>query len=595
MDEIHRSRSQVVRNLPMIAGLMWRAGRWILILSIACRLLLGLVPLGIIAVSRMIIDIVSARPGDGAAPVGALIALEFSLAALGVILMRVLIFADALAEERFTERTSLEIMAHASEMEEALYENPSFHDKLERARLQATDRVVILRTFGDLLLNGAVAISLCIGLGLYSYWYVLVLLATSLPVLWVEGRMSLRWYALKTRQTPQRRYLDYLRLLASSRESSKEVKLFQLGAEIRARYLASSRKLIEEVDREQRRRLIAGSIGIVSIAGQYGIYALVVFAAAAGKLSIGSLFFLLAAVTGSARALQEVFKAAASLADQAKFLNDLAHFFELRSARPIGEKRRLELPLKTGLEFRDVRFRYAGSNRRILDGVSFTIEPGERIALVGDNGTGKSTIIKLMLRLYEPDSGSILLNGIPLAHYDLADLYRRIGVVFQDFVRYEASFRDNIGFASLDRLDDPEALARAARAARADGVAARLPGGWDQILGRRFAGGLDLSGGEWQRVALARAYLKDAAILILDEPTAALDADTESEVFQQFTDLAAGRLSLVVSHRFSTVRHADRILVLVDGRIGESGSHDSLMQLGGRYSHLYTLQASSYR
>jgi ATP-binding cassette subfamily B protein len=595
MAEIHRSQSRLIRNLPMIAGLMWRAGRWIVVVSIACRLMLGLVPLGIIAVSRMIIDIVSARPAAGQGPVGALIALEFSLAVLGVILMRVLVFSDALAEERFTERTSLEIMAHAAEMEEALYEDPSFHDRLERARLQATDRVVILRTFGDLLLNGAVAISLCVGLALYSYLYVLVLLASSLPVLWVEGAMSLRWYALKTRQTPQRRYLDYLRLLASSRESSKEVKLFQLGAEIRSRYLMSSRKLIEEVESEQRRRLIAGSIGIVGIAGQYGIYALVVLAAAAGKLSIGSLFFLLAAVTGSARALQEMFKAAASLADQANFLDDLAHFFELRPARPSGAMRRLDLPLKTGLEFRDVRFRYAGSDRRILDGVSFTIEPGERIALVGDNGAGKSTIIKLMLRLYEPESGAILLNGIPLADYDLADLYRRIGIVFQDFVRYEVSFRDNIAFASLDRLDDPEALARAARSARADEVAARLPERWDQILGRRFAGGLDLSGGEWQRVALARAYLRDAAILILDEPTAALDADTESEVFEQFTALAADRLSLVVSHRFSTVRNADRILVLADGRISESGSHDSLMRLGGRYAHLYTLQASSYR
>lgn len=591
---VYRSRSQVIRNLPMIAGLMWRAGRWILVISIACRLMLGLVPLGIIAISRMIIDIVSAGPGAGSGPVGALIALEFGLAALGVILMRILVFADALAEERFTERTSLEIMAHASEMEEALYEDPVFHDKLERARLQATDRVVILKTFGDLLLNGAVAISLCVGLGLYSYLYVLVLLATSVPVLWVEGAMSLRWYALKTRQTPQRRYLDYLRLLASSRESSKEVKLFQLGAEIRSRYLESSRKLIEEVDREQRRRLVAGSIGIVSIAGQYGIYALVVLAAAAGKLSVGSLFFLLAAVTGSARALQEVFKAAASLADQANFLDDLAHFFELRPARPVGQMRRLDLPLKTGLEFRDVHFRYSGSDRPILNGVSFTIEPGERIALVGDNGSGKSTIIKLLLRLYEPEGGSILLNGIPLADYDPADLYRRVGVVFQDFVRYEVSFRDNIAFASLDRLDDPEALARAARSARADEVAERLPGGWNQILGRRFAGGLDLSGGEWQRVALARAYLRDAAILILDEPTAALDADTESEVFEQFAALARERLSLVVSHRFSTVRKADRILVLVDGRIAESGDHDSLMRLGGRYAHLYTLQASSY-
>ncbi len=279
---------------------------------------------------------------------------------------------------------------------------------------------------------------------------------------------------------------------------------------------------------------------------------------------------------------------------QANFLADLAQFFGLRPARPIGQMRRLDLPLRTGLEFRDVHFRYSGSDRQILNGVSFSIEPGERIALVGDNGSGKSTIIKLLLRLYEPEGGSIWLNGIPLGDYDPADLYRHVGVVFQDFVRYEVSFRDNIGFASLDRLDDPEALARAARSARADEVAARLPEGWNQILGRRFAGGLDLSGGEWQRIALARAYLKDAAILILDEPTAALDADTEREVFDQFTALASDRLSLVVSHRFSTVRNADRILVLVDGRIRESGDHESLMRLGGRYAHLYTLQASGY-
>jgi ATP-binding cassette subfamily B protein len=313
-------------------------------------------------------------------------------------------------------------------------------------------------------------------------------------------------------------------------------------------------------------------------------------------MSVGSLYFLTGAIAQASSNIQQIFSTVSSIADQALFLTDLLAFFEMQpTIRSKPNALPAPRPIVRGFEFRDVSFRYPGSSRMVLSGLNLRLRPGERIAMVGENGQGKTTIVKLITRLYDPVEGQILLDGVDLREYSLEDLYKEIGVIFQDFMRYEMTARENIAVGRIEELDNSELLRLAARKGMADHVIARLPMEYDQMLGRRFDGGIDISGGEWQKVALARAYLRDAQVLILDEPTAALDARSEYEVFQRFAELTAGKLALFISHRFSTVRMADRIVVLEDGRITEDGSHTELANLGGRYAEMFEMQAASYR
>jgi ATP-binding cassette subfamily B protein len=291
-----------------------------------------------------------------------------------------------------------------------------------------------------------------------------------------------------------------------------------------------------------------------------------------------------------------VFSTLSGIADQALFLTDLLAFFEMKpSIQSKPNALPAPRPIREGFEFRDVCFRYPGNSRLVIDHLNFHLHPGERVALIGENGQGKTTIVKLITRLYDPTEGQILLDGVDLREYDLEDLYREIGVIFQDFMRYEMTARENIAVGKIEDVEDLARLQNAAQKSLADEVIARLPGKYDQMLGRRFEGGVDLSGGEWQKLALARAYLRNSQLLILDEPTAALDARSESEVFQRFAELTKGKMALFISHRFSTVRMADRIVVLEDGRIAEEGKHEELTHLGGRYAEMFELQAASYR
>ena len=316
----------------------------------------------------------------------------------------------------------------------------------------------------------------------------------------------------------------------------------------------------------------------------------------AGRLGIGTFYFLTNAILQASSNIQQVFSTLSGIADQALFLTDLLAFFEMQpTIRSKPNALPAPRPIVRGFEFRNVSFRYPGSVRMVIKNLDFHLHPGERVALIGENGEGKTTIVKLLTRLYDPTEGQILLDGVDLREYDLEDLYHEIGVIFQDFMRYEMTARENIAIGRIEDLNHLELLQQAAKKSLADHVIARLPGQYDQMLGRRFDGGVDLSGGEWQKVALARAYLRDAQVLILDEPTAALDARSEYEVFQRFAELTAGKMALFISHRFSTVRMADRIVVLEGGRIAEEGSHEQLTRRGGRYSEMFELQAASYR
>ncbi|MBV8907152.1 MAG: ABC transporter ATP-binding protein, partial [Acidobacteriia bacterium] len=434
-----------------------------------------------------------------------------------------------------------------------------------------------------------------------SPWLLLLLVVAVVPAFLGESHFAFLGFTQNIRQTPIKRQLDYLRQLGASKESAKELKLFGLSGFLSGEYTRLSNQIYDQNVSLARRRLLAGAaLSLVSTSGYYLAFAYVVYRTVTGALTWGSLQFLAGSILGASTNIQNIFATFASIADQSLFLTDMVEFFKVgptlvskRDAIPAPR------PIRDGFVFDKVSFTYPGTRRLVLDRLDLTISPGERIALIGENGQGKTTLVKLITRLYDPTEGRILLDGIDLREYQLDDLQSQIGVIFQDFMRYEMTAWQNIAVGRLEMLQKPASangsVHQAALKSLADDVIQRLPKGYEQLLGRRFEGGVDLSGGEWQKIALARAYLRDAQLLILDEPTASLDARSEYEVFQRFADLTSGRMALLISHRFSTVRMADRIVVLENGRIAEQGSHNQLIALGGRYADMFELQAASYR
>jgi ATP-binding cassette subfamily B protein len=559
----------------------------------------SLVPLAMLSVSRLIIDGVAASSKGQGLPqyFWGWVGLEFLLAALGSLLGRATGYFDALLADRFTRHVSLQVMGHASRLDLASYEDPVFYDKLERARVQATDRIAMIHAIGSVIQQTVIAASFSVSLFIFSPWLLLTLIVCVVPAFLGESHFAFLGYSLSFRQTPRRRQMDYLRVLGASKESAKELKLFGLSDFIMGEYARLTNSIYDENVRLAGRRFRVGSaLSVLSSAGYYGAYAWIVYKAVNGDVSIGTMTFLAGAIAGASSNIQSIFATFSSVADQALFLTDLLEFLTVRP-KIVSAPDALPAPrpIRTGFVFEDVSFAYPGTSRQVLDRLNLRIEPGERIALIGENGQGKTTIVKLLTRLYDPAAGRILLDGHDLRDYQVDSLQREIGVIFQDFMRYEMSARSNIGVGRVEGMTDDAAVELAASKSLADTVVKRLPRGYEQMLGRRFEGGVDLSGGEWQKIALARAYLRDAQLLILDEPTAALDARSEYEVFQRFSNLTEGKMALLISHRFSTVRMADRIVVLENGSIVEEGSHDQLLRLGGRYAEMFELQASSYR
>ena len=551
-----------------------------------------------LTVSKKILDAVQSHySGHPLAPhFWWLVGAECALAALGAVLGRVIGYFDALLADRFTRHVSLMVMEHASRLDLASYEDPIFHDKLERARVQATDRIAMIQAIGSVAQQIVAAVSLSLGILWFSPWLLAVLVAAVVPAFLGESHFAFLGYAQNIRQTPTRRKLDYLRTVGASKESAKELRLFGLSGFLSAQYAQLSNEIYDENVRLARRRLWVGAaLSLLSTAGYYAAFAYVIYRTVTGSLSWGSLQFLAGAIAGASTNIQSVFSTFSSIADQSLFLTDLVEFLR------VGPKIRSKpyalpapRPICDGFKFERVTFSYPGSQRRILDQLDFRFESGERIALIGENGQGKTTLVKLLTRLYDPTSGRILLDGVDLREYSIEDLQSQIGVIFQDFMRYEMTARANIAVGRIELAESEEVL-RAARKSLANQVIERLPKGYEQLLGVRFEGGVDLSGGEWQKIALARAYIRDAQVMILDEPTASLDARSEYEVFQRFAELTEGKSALLISHRFSTVRMADRIVVLQDGRIAEQGSHRQLLALGGQYAAMFELQASGYR
>jgi len=595
-----RERLSALRNVPPVLRIVWQAGPVVVTLGLIFRLITSLLPIAALWITKLIIDgIVHAISSHQPVPPSLwwLVTAEFGIAIFGSVLNRVIDFLDALLADKYTRYVSIEVMQHAAGLDLIAYEDPVFYDRLDRARVQATDRLGMIQSIGRLVQQMITAASLSVAILLFSPWLLLLLIAGIIPAFLGESHFAFLGYARNFRQTPIRRELDYLRILGGSREAAKELKLFGLKDFLIERFTRLSDLIYRENVDLARRRLIAGSfLSMIGTAGYYSAYVYVIWRTVTGSLSIGELTFLTGAIVQASGNIQQIFSTLSSIADQALFLTDLLAFFAMRpTIRSKPNALPAPRPIARGFEFRNVSFRYPGASRLVLSGLNVTLRAGERVALVGENGEGKTTLVKLMTRLYDPVEGQVLLDGVDLREYSLEDLYREVGVIFQDFMRYEMTARENIAVGRIQEIDNLPLLQVAADKSMADEVIGKLPRRYEQMLGRRFENGVDLSGGEWQKVALARAYLRDAQVLILDEPTAALDARSEFEVFQRFAELTAGKTALFISHRFSTVRMAQRILVLEKGRIAEDGSHEQLFRLGGRYAEMFEMQAASYR
>jgi ATP-binding cassette subfamily B protein len=592
-------RLRALKNVPPVLHFVWESGPAVVFWNITIRILVAFLPVGIGIIGRYIIDGVNQIRLHQPLPQHFwwLVAAEMTLAVLTGMLSRSVDYFDNLLADRYTHHVSVEVMRKAAALDVTVYEDPVFYDRLERARVQATDRLAMIQQMGRLIQQSVTALAFSAVLVRYSPFLLLLLIAGIIPAFLGESHFAFLTYAKNFRQTPLRRQMDYLRQVGGSKEAAKELKLFNLSKYLTDRFSALSQTIYEQNVSLNRRRLFWGGIlAIVGQLGYYGAYGYSIYRTIQGRYSVGDLTLITTAIMQAMANIQQAFSTASGVADQALFLTDLLAFFEMK---PRVESKANGLPapkpIVRGFEFRNVSFAYPGTTRRVLSDFNFMLHPGERIALIGENGQGKTTIVKLITRLYDPTAGEILLDGVDLREYDLADLHAEIGVIFQDFMRYEMTARENIAVGRIEVPHAPEEIEYAADKSMASGVIAKLQGGYDQMLGRRFEGGVDLSGGEWQKLALARAYLRDAQLLILDEPTAALDARSEAQVFERFAELTEGKMALLISHRFSTVRMADRIVVLEGGRLVEEGNHTQLMALGGRYAAMFEMQAASYR
>ncbi|HVZ41233.1 MAG TPA: ABC transporter ATP-binding protein [Candidatus Kapabacteria bacterium] len=616
-----RERVAALRYVPPLLRLVWETHRGYTVAMVALRLLRSAFPVATLWAGKLIIDEVVLLQGHGGdtTRLWKLVGLEIAIVLVSDVLARGSAIVESLLGDLFSNHISVRLMEHAATLDLYHFEDPAFYDQMERARRQTVGRIGLLATLLGMGQSVLTLISLGAALLAYNPWLLLLLAAASLPGLLGETHFASLQYSLLYRWTPQRRQLDYLRYVGASNETAKEVQMFGLSGWLVERYRLLSDLFYRENRRLSiRRGVIGAALSTVATGGYYGAYVMMILRAVSGAISLGTLTFLAASFKRGHDLIESLLSGAGDIYQQALYLKDLFDFFAMRpSITSLPAARSVPEVIREGFLFENVGFRYPGSERWAVRNVNFRLRPGERIAFVGENGAGKTTLTKLIARLYDPSEGRILLDGVDLREYDLASLRRTISVIFQDFVRYDLRFDENIAVGGIDAVEEylnrpegeaggpaagaarseavPAAIRSAAEKSLASTLLARFAGGYRQMLGRRFEGGMELSGGEWQKVALARAYMRECQVLILDEPTAALDARAEYEVFTRFSELVAGRTAIIISHRFSTVRMADRIVVLKDGTVVENGTHDELLALEGLYAELFEMQAEGYR
>jgi len=602
-----RERLEALRYVPPLVRMIWRTHRGYTASMLILRFARAFVPIATFWVGKLILDtVLAARAGHATyALLWKYVAFEIAIVLTGEVLARASSLIESLLSDLFSNDMSVKLMQHAATLDLAQFEDPTFYDHLERARRQTVGRIALLTQAVSMSQDAVTLLTLGGALVAYSPWMLLLLVLAVLPSFLGETHFAVLGYSLLFRWTPERRQLDYLRYVGASDKTAKEVQMFGLAPWLTERYRILAQRFYDENKKLSiRRGIVSALLSILGTIGYYAAYVVILIRAVRGDITPGTLVFLSASFARGRDTIQGILLSASNVYEQALYLRDLFVFLDMRpSIASQPDARPVPKPIRDGFVFENVSFRYPGSDRWAVRNVNFSLHPGERVALVGENGAGKTTLTKLLARLYEPTEGRILLDGVDLREYDLNDLRHAIGVIFQDFVRYDMRFDENIGVGEIESVRDalelnngvPESIQIAATNSLAASLLPRFERGYQQMLGRRFEEGVDLSGGEWQKIALARAYLRDAQVLILDEPTAALDARAEYEVFLRFSELVAGRMAILISHRFSTVRMADRIIVLRGGTVVEQGTHEELLENRGLYEELFRMQAAGYR
>ncbi|GLU54239.1 ABC transporter ATP-binding protein [Dyadobacter frigoris] len=525
-----------------------------------------------------------------------LVGAELALTIISDLLNRCINLFDSLLGDLVANKTSVDLVHHAAKLDLYQFENPVFYDKLERARRQTSGRTVLLSQTLAQIQDILTLLSLGAGLIVFNPWLILILIIAVIPSFLGETHFNEKTYSLTRSWTPERRELDYLRYLGSSAETAKEVKVFGLENYLAKRF----KELSEEYYLANRKISISRAswgyfLSAIGTLAYYAAYFFVLMQTLSGLITIGTMTFLSGSFQRMHGMLQSIMSRFSGIAENALYLKDLFEFFEIEPTILANENGNLiPRPIQKGITFENVSFKYPDNDFWAIRNLSFTLNPGEKLALVGENGAGKTTLVKLLACLYKPTEGRILIDGIDILDYQLADLRANIGIIFQDYIRYEMTVSDNIAVGDIENIDNKEAIQIASEMSMANELIAQLPNGFEQVLGKRFKEGTELSGGQWQKIALARAYMRDAQLIVLDEPTSALDARAEHQVFQRFSELIHGKMAVLISHRFSTVRMADRILFLEKGKLIEFGSHDELLNIGGKYAELFQLQAQGY-
>lgn len=563
------------------------------------RLITAVSPVALLWVGKLIIDEVILQISLDTQDLTQLwtyVGIELAIAVVADLLNRLINLTDGLIGDLYSNASSEKIIRKTNELTLEQLEDPDFYDKLERARQQTSGRVGLMSTSLSQVQSIISISSLIAGLIYFEPLLIILLVLSIIPSFINEVKYSSHRYSVARSWTAERRELDYLRFIGANNQTAKEVKLFGLTDYIAARFNKLSGDYYEINKQLSIKQSLYGSLfNVLGILSYYGAYIFIIFKVISGTLSIGELTFLSGSFNRLSNNLQGFFSRFTAISESSLYLRDYFDFLDIEITDKAAVSTPIPEEIKLGFELCDVHFGYAGSDTEVLKGINFTIKAGEKIAFVGQNGAGKTTLIKLILRFYEPTQGEILLDGINIAQFDKQEYRKRFGVIFQDFFKYEFSLRENIAVGNIEELHNDPMIQDAAARSLADQVVAVMKGGIDQQLGRRFAKGQELSGGQWQKVALARAYMKNADIIVLDEPTSALDAQAEYDVFERFIGLTKGKTSIIISHRFSTVRMADRILVLEDGQVAEIGTHEQLMAEPKLYEKLFNLQAAGYQ
>ena len=605
LDLDFKERLGALRNLPEFFSLIWSCNNWLAALNILLRVIRASLPLAMLYVGKLIIDEIvrisviasgSAVENPDMSIVTIYVLIELGLAVFSDLLGRGIALLDSLLGDLVSHEISLRLMHQSARLDLECFEDSDFYDKLERARRQASSRILLMSQVLAQLQDSITVFFLAAALITFNAWLLLLLAITLIPAFLGETHFNSQSYSLMYGWTQERRELDYLRFAGASDETAKEVKIFGLSDFFGSRY----KKLAGEYyranrDLSARRAAWGGLLSMVGSLGYYTAYAVIIYRTVYGELSLGDLTFLSGSFLRLRSLMEAILIRFSSIADSALYLRDLFDFLEMEP-RIISIDNSLPFPvtIRKGFTFENVGFRYPQMKQWVLRDVSFTLHPGEKLALVGENGAGKTTLVKLLTRLYDPVEGRIMLDGHDLRKYNLDGLRDAVGVIFQDYVKYHLTATENIAVGLIDERNNETRIKEAARQSLADKVIENLPNGYQQMIGRWFKQGTNLSGGEWQKIAIARAYMRDAQLLILDEPTASLDARAENEVFRRFVELTFDKCAVLISHRFSTVRMADRIVVLHEGKLLEHGTHDELLAVGGRYSELFQMQAAGY-